>query len=333
MNMANAALSTERIVAVRRGPIGDLGVDADGGPVVVTNPSDDTVSVLNPGTLAVDGTVAVPEPFAAVVADSRAYITVATEGSDGIAVIDTNTKTVIATYPLAFSVTSLAVSPDGKRVYAARTGSNYVDVAVIDTTAERVGTIDIAQGPGISADAVRVELNGRRLYVATSDDRGSKVVLVNTETAQVEGSVWIGSPIRDLALGPDATAYVLSSGRAQGGIVDVVDLAGKRITETITLGGAPTQLARSPDGTRAYIVDYDGVAVLCTLTNELVDSIKVGARPSCVAVRPDRLYVADYAGAVSVFSVSSETPMLYSQFLATDPIAVPELAELEPAAV
>ncbi|WP_233213640.1 YncE family protein [Mycobacterium hubeiense] len=323
--MANAALPTECAVAVECGPVGDFGVDADGGKIVVTNPADHSVLVLNRDTLAVEGSIAVPQPFAALVADDRAYVTAATEGTDGVAVLDTNTMSVIATYPLAFSITALAISPDGKRVYAGRTGTDRVDIAVIDTTAERVGTIDIAHGPGISADAVRVDPLGRRLYVATTDARGSQLVIVDIETAQVEGSVWIGSPIRDLALGADATAYVLSSDRAHGGIVDVVDLAAKRITDTVTLGGAPTQLVLSTDGARVYVVDYDRVVVLCALTNELLETVQVGARPSCVAATRDRLYVADYSGGISVFSVSTESPMLYSQFLATDPIAVPEL--------
>ena len=62
----------------------------------------------------------------------------------------------------------------------------------------------------------------------------------------------------------------------------------------------------SPDKTRAYIVDYDHVAVLCTLSLEVVNTVTVDARPSCVAVDSDggRLYVADYAGDVTVFSVA-----------------------------
>jgi hypothetical protein len=43
----------------------------------------------------------------------------------------------------------------------------------------------------------------------------------------------------------------------------------------------------------------------------------------------DRLYVADYAGDVSVFSVDSSMPLLYSQFVTTGPIALPEPHELE----
>ena len=54
-------------VAVRRGPIGDIAA-TDDGTLVVTNPGDDTVSLLDADTLAVAGVVAVPgEPFAVAV--------------------------------------------------------------------------------------------------------------------------------------------------------------------------------------------------------------------------------------------------------------------------
>ena len=241
------------------------------GAVVVTNYGDDSVSFLNPDTLVVEDTIGVPgEPFAVVVSDDRAYVSTSSASYDAVSVIDTNTRTVIATYPLAFGVTALAISPDGKRVYAGRTGDDHVDVAVIDTTAERVGTIDIATGAGIGVDAIAVDPTGKRLYVATTDARGSQLVVVDAETARVDRKVWVGSPIRDLAFA-DGTAYVLTSDRVRGGAVSVIDMSTNRITDTIELGiGAPTQMTLSPDKTRAYIVDYDHVAVLCTLTHEVV---------------------------------------------------------------
>jgi len=314
--------------AVRRGPIGDI---AAGDSVVVTNYGDDSVSFLNPETLVVETTIAVPgEPFAAAVSDDRAYVSTSSDSYDAVSVVDTNTRTVIATYSLAFGVTTLAVSPDGKRAYAGRNGSDHVDVAVIDITADRVGTIDIATGAGIGVDAIAVDPTGKRLYVATTDARGSQVVVVDAETARVDRKVGVGSPIRDLAFA-DGTAYVLTSDR-RGGAVSVIDMSTSRITDTIELGiGAPTQLTLSPDKTRAYIVDYDHVAVLCTLTRDVVNTVTVDARPSCLTLNYDggRLYVADYAGDVSVFSVDSTMPLLYSQLVATDPIALPR--ELEPA--
>ncbi len=320
-------------IAVRRGPIGDIAAGA--GSVVVTNYGDDSISLLNVDTLMVEDTIGVDgEPFAAVVTDDRVYVNTSSASFDGVSVIDTNTMTVIATYPLAFGVTALAISPDGKRIYAGRTGRDHVDVAVIDTTADRVGTIDIATGAGIGIDAVDVDPAGKRVYVATTDARGSQLVVVDTETARVERTVWVGSPIRDLAFA-DGTAYVLTSDRTRGGAVCVIDLSTNRITDTIELGGAPTQMILSPDKTRAYIVDYDQVVVLCTLNLEVVNSVTFSARPSCVAVSPDggRLHVADYAGGVTVFAVTSTLPLLYSQFMATDPIALPELQGLEPTPV
>ena len=317
-------------VTVRRGPIGDIAASAVA--VVVTNYGDDSVSFLNPGTHVVEETIGVPgEPFAALVSDDRAYVSTSSASYDAVSVIDTNTRTVIATYPLAFGVTALAISPDGKRVYAGRTGHDHVDVAVIDTTAERVGTIDIATGAGIGVDAIAVDPTGKRLYVATTAARGSQLVVVDAETARVDRKVWVGSPIRDLAFA-DGTAYVLTSDRVCGGAVRVIDMSTNRITDTIELGiGAPTRMTLSPDKTRAYIVDYDHVAVLCTLTLEVVKNVTIGARPSCVTADTDgaRLYVADYAGDVTVFSVASTLPQVYSQFVATEAIALPERRELK----
>jgi YVTN family beta-propeller protein len=315
--------------AIQRGPIGDVAANA--ATVVVTNYGHDSVSFVNSGTLEVEDTIGVPgEPFAAVVSDDRAYVSTSSASHDAVSVIDTNTKSVIATYPLAFGVTALAISPDGKRVYAGRIGHDHVDVAVIDTTAERVGTIDIATGAGIGVDALAVDPTGKRLYVATTDARGSQLVVVDAETARVDRKVWVGSPIRDLAFA-DGTAYVLTSDRARGGAVSVIDMSTNRITDTIELGiGAPTQMTLSPDKTRAYIVDYDHVAVLCTLTHAVVHTVTIDARPSCVTVNfdGDRLYVADYAGNVNAFSVDSSLPQLYSQLLATEPISLPEPRKL-----
>jgi YVTN family beta-propeller protein len=317
-------------VTVRRGPIGDIAATA---VVIVTNYGDDSISFLNPETLMVEDTIGVPgEPFAVVVSDDRAYVSTSSASYDAVSVIDTNTRTVISTYPLAFGVTALAISPDGKRVYAGRTGNDHVDVAVIDTTAERVGTVDIATGAGIGVDAIAVDPTGKRFYVATTDARGSQLVVVDAETARVDRKVWVGSPIRDVAFA-DGIAYVLTSDRSHGGAVSVIDMLTNRITNTIALGiGAPTQMTLSPDKTRAYVVDYDHVAVLCPLTHEVATTVSVGARPSCVTVDSDgdRLYVADYAGEVNAFSVASTQPLLYSQLIVpTDPIALPAPRELE----
>lgn len=312
----------ERRLAVSSGPVGDIA--AGDGVVVMANAGDDSVSVLDAATLAVVATIAVQgEPLAVAVANDRAYVGIAASSHDAISVIDLDNKTVIKTYPVASGVTALAVSPDGKRVYAGRSAQDTVDIAVIDVTAERVGTVEVGRAPTANIDALRVDPNGKRLYLGVTDVSGSRLIVVDAETSLVSRVVPIGSPIRDIAYAGDAI-YMLTSDRAVGGAVHVVDLATTRVTDTANLGGAPTQLVMSSDQSRAYIVDYDRVAVLCTLSLEVVDSLKVDARPSCVTQGGDgsRLYIADYAGGLSVFSVESSIAALYSQFLATDPIAL-----------
>lgn len=322
----------ERRVAINRGPIGEIA--AGSAYVVVANFGADGVSILDLAGRVLGDVSLVGEPSAVVVTEDRAYVATSSPNHDAVSVIDLDTRTVVATFPVAFGVTALAASPDGKRVYAGRSADNRVDITVIDIVAERVGTIDVGHGPAAGLDALRVDPNGKRLYAAVTDASGSRLVILDTETSRVQRVVAVGSPIRDIAYA-GGTVYVLTSDRAVGGAVHVIDLSANKVADMVEVGGAPTQLVMSPDQARAYIVDYDRVAVLCTLTLEVVDSLTVDARPSCVAPGADgsQLYVADYAGVVNVFSVESTMDMLYSQFLATDPIALSVPRTLQSATV
>ncbi|MGE2833922.1 hypothetical protein [Mycobacterium sp. SMC-4] len=319
----------ERRLPVGYGPIGE--VATGGGTMAVANFATDTVSFFHADTLAGIGAVRVGgEPGAVVLTDDRAYVSVASETHDAVLVIDTETCDVVASYSVASGITALAVSPDGKRVYAGRTapeqapGSTFdrVELSVIDTTAERVGTIDIGSGPAANIDAIRVDPGAKTIYVAVTDDRTSQLVVVDAETTRVRRVIPIGPPIRDIAYGGDAV-YVLTSDRAVGGALYVVDLSTHRVSDFVALGGAPTQLSLSPDEARAYVVDYDRVIVVCALSLDVIDSLKIDARPSCVAQKLDgsQLFVADYSGSVNVFAVESTLEELYSQIVATDAIA------------
>lgn len=337
----------ERRITVGRGPIGDVAVgsatvdNAAADAFVVANVADQSVSIFNSETRSVGDHPAVAvavggEPVAVAVTKDRAYVATSSASRDCVLAIDLETKAVVATFSLAFGVTTLAASPDGKRVFAGRSAHDRVDVTVIDTANESVTAIEIGHGPAASLDALCVDPRGKRLYVAVTDVSGSRLVIVDTDTSRVQRVVGVGSPIRDIAHAGD-TVYALTSDRTVGGAVHVIDLSTNRVADMLIVGGAPTQLVMSPDHARAYVVDYDRVAVVCTLRMEIVDSLSFEARPSCVAVGADapNLYVADYSGVVHKFSVLSAIDALYSHFLATDPIALaaPRARELQPAAV
>lgn len=322
-------------ITLPRGPVGDVAVDSASGVIVTANAGRGSISVIDSETLVVRGVVPVGgEAVLVAVAEDRAYVATSSLTTDAITVVNTQIGEIIASYPLAYSVTALTVSPDGKRVFVGRTAEDHVDVAVIDIAAERVGTIGLGFRPGTSVDALRVDPSGRHLFVATTGLAGSALLTVDIGTARVQRRLRLPSPIRDLALGHDGLAFVLRSDRRHGGALDIVDLRAHTVIDAIAVGGAPTQLAISPDGTRLYVVDYDRVAVFDTATAEVVDELTGAAAPSCVAVRADgrRVYVADYAGAMTALAVPSSTlPLAYPQFAATKPVLRSEMRELSPA--
>jgi YVTN family beta-propeller protein len=331
VTVENSSATLLCATTVGRGAIADMSVDGD--VLVATSFGEHTVVVLDARTLAVNGGVAAREPFAVVVAGDRAHVGVASATYDAVAVINTYTGAVIASYPLSFNVTAMVASPDGKRIYAGRAGEGGVDVSVIDTTADRVGTIYLARGEDANVDALRVDASGRRLYAAVSDARSSRLIVVDLETGRVRRSIEVGAPIRGLEIGLDSTAYVLTSDINDRGVLHTVDLVANRITASVVVATAPTQLALSVDGTRAYVVDYDHVVVLSTESLSVVDTVSVGARPSCVAVGVDRLYIADCDGGIAAYSVPAPAPMLYAPLVAANPLVALHVRELEPAGV
>jgi YVTN family beta-propeller protein len=318
-------------IPVNNGPISSIAASHDGKRLMVTNYGRDSVSVIDTHTCRVLETVAgVNEPFAIAVGGedaNRAYVSIVSAAYDSIGVIDTSTNTVVATHPLALSVSDLVVSPDGKHVYASRNGAGGADVAVLDTATDRVEVIDLAHlsdlfnAPGTTAESVRVSFDGSRLYVGTNGAAGGQVVVIGTPEAsgqdtdrdgprwrrknskkssgsprgdtgwRVIETVQIGLPIRDVALSPDgAVAYVASYGAELGAVVDVIDTRTNKIANTRkigAMGGILTGLTLSSDGDRAYLVRGDSVTVLSTLTFDVIGTLGVAMQPSCVVESPD----------------------------------------------
>lgn len=331
VTVGNQDVALLKSSTIGRGPISDIAVA--GGTLAVTHFADHSLNLLDADTLAVRRSTVAGQPTTVALCDGRAYVAVSSASYDAIAVIDTASGELLKEYALAFTVTAVTTSPDGKRIYAARAGETGIDVAVIDVTAERVGTIYVAKGSDATIDAMRLDVSGRRLYVAVSDSRSSRLLTVDVETARVRNTLEIGSPIRGLELGMDSIAYVLTSDIAEGGVLYFVDLVKNQIVDLAQVAQAPTQLALGPDGTRAYVVDYDHVAVIDTEDRAVIAEVSVGARPSAVALQGNRLFVADYDGSVTTYAVSTPTPMLYSQFEAAPSLVVAARRELQPAGV
>jgi DNA-binding beta-propeller fold protein YncE len=321
-------------VAVGRGPITDMTVSPRGGFIFATNNVDNSVSRLDPDTLAVVGTVTdVEEPFVIAASGSRAYVTTVSELYDAVTVIDTKSGAVVATHPLALSVRDLVLSADGRHVFVARTGRDGADVAVIDTVSDRITTIELGTRAEATAEAISISRDGRRLYVATADHLGGELVVIDTREQRVVTGSAFPAPIRDIAVSPDGkNLFVVGDDLEAGAHVDVVDARTLRVTETVAVRGIITQLVLSVEGERAYLVNGDRISVLCTANREIIDTITVDAEPACVVESRDgkRVFVADYAGGVTAFSVASTTESLLKKMMTPAALELPALRELEP---
>jgi YVTN family beta-propeller protein len=315
-------------IAVKRGPIADIAVDDT--RIVATNSAGESVSVLNARTLQVEATVPVAgEPFAVTTVDGRAFVAASAATYDSVSAIDTRAEELLASLPLDLDIVSVAAGRDGRKLFASGTRPDSADLAIVDVESGQVDTVAVADPESI-VGAVRVASDGRRVYVATSDAERGKLTVVDVAKARVAGVVLTVAPIQDFVLSDDgAVAYVLGRDPERGGVVDTIDTVRGRLLARTWIGGHPTQFALGSDGNRMYIVDVDRVAVLCLITNEIVDGILVGANPSCVATSPDggRLYVADYSGVVTAFAVP--IPASFAEAIDAETIAVAR--ELEPA--
>lgn len=320
-------------ITVNNGPIGDIVVSPDGNRLMVTNYGADSVSVIDTGRCAVTGiVVGTREPFAIAVGNNRAYVSCVSAGCDGVAVIDMNTGQPIAMWPVAVGVSDLAASPEGQQVYVGRTRVDGADVAVLDTTTERIDLIDL-ETAATAAECLSISPDGRRVYAATHHGLGGgELSVVDTRTRRVIDTIEIGSAIRDVALSSDgATAYVGSDDPTVGGLVDVVDTRTNEVTDTIQTHGLLRQLVLSHGGDRLFALNDDTVTALCTWTHEVIGSYRLSSQPSCLAESPDgkRLYVADYAGTVTALSVESTTASLVGEIVHAAMISPAQARRLE----
>ena len=115
----------------------------------VANQADDSVAVLDATSSAVVAVVeGVTEPSAVVIADGRAVVATVTMSHDAVTVVDAGAEAPVVEHPLALSVRDVAVESTGRYVYAARSGRDGADLAIVDTSTGRVATITRAPAPG-----------------------------------------------------------------------------------------------------------------------------------------------------------------------------------------
>jgi YVTN family beta-propeller protein len=254
------------------------------------------------------------EPAATAKATPGAYnVYVTNEQSGDLTVIDGATNAVTATIPLGKRPRGVRVSPDGRTLYIALSGSPVAGPGVdesklppADKSADGIAVFDVATSRvlrvirGVSdPEQLAVSADGK-LYIA-SEDTGQAVV-VDAASGATLASVPVGDEPEGVDISPDGTqAWVTSEEDSQ---VTVIDTRTMKPLKAIPVGERPRNTAFSPDGRRAYVVgeldrvvkviDTGSLAVTNTATLPGDDKV----RPMGLAVSPDgkRLYVSTGRG-------------------------------------
>src|SRR5262244_1384248 len=190
-----------------------------------------------------------------------------------VAVVDTQTNSVLRTIPIPAGPHGLVVTPDGRKVYVSSDGASTV--TVIDTATDSVATtIEVGSTP----HGLAISRDGGKVLVAGFGANQS--MIIDTATDRIVGRVPVPQP-HNSAISPDGrTAYVGSQQQGDTSLI-ILDLVRRTQIGKIPLDRTPRALDLSPDGKQLYftVAGANAVQVLDTASNRVVGQIPVGASP------------------------------------------------------
>jgi YVTN family beta-propeller protein len=203
---------------------------------------------------------------------------------------------------------SVAVTPDGKQVWAADTGPqtglpSLGGISVISTATDTVtSTLKLPADPR----EIAFSPSGATAYVTT----GKGLYVIDTATLKVVCVIGgLGDP-EGVAVSPDGKT-VYATNTAQG-LVDVISAATNHVTRTIVVGQLPWQLVISANGKTMYVADGDSnaISVVSTASDTVTTTISDPGDPVSLALTPDgsQLWVGGLtSGIVTVFKTADDS--------------------------
>jgi YVTN family beta-propeller protein len=231
-------------------------------------------------------------------------------GQNSITVVNTETNapqaSILDTRFNSGGVTHMVTSPDGTRLFVAR--SLYNAVLVVDTVNNTViKTIPVGAYPYSMA----ASSNGSRVYVTNNES--NNISVIDTVSLAVIATIPVGVSPRDVAVTPDnSRVYVANQISESVSVINATTLAN---VQTISIGMTVGGLAITPDGTRVYVTNSTDsvyrVSIVSTATNAVTSTIPLtGKFPRSIVISPDgtRAYVANYVpGSVSVINIANNS--------------------------
>ncbi|MDP9009316.1 MAG: beta-propeller fold lactonase family protein [Pseudomonadota bacterium] len=264
----------------------------------------------------------------------QVYVT--NEKSGDVTVIDGGDLSITATIPVGKRPRGIHVSPDGKTVYVALSGTpieappqidangnpvfekkkgNDDDDANADKAADGIGVLNVATRKligklqaGSDPEEFALSKDGRRIYISNEDTKTASVI--NIAAAKLEHIVPVGQEPEGVTTTPDGKQFYVTC--EAGGDIYVVDTASYTAAGHFKVNGRPRSVAFLSSGGIGFIpsesagelnvIDAVNAKVLKTI------ALPAGSRPMRAILSPDekRLYISNgRAGTISVFDAHS----------------------------
>ena len=172
-----------------------------------------------------------------------AYVLSEVDGA--VAVVDVRAGRLLdrLTFSGAYRGYFMAQSPDGRLLYVPRLGKS--EMWIVDTASNQArGTLTEARAYWQQLDASHgterglvVSADGRRLYVATEDDHGGGVSVLDTTSFKELARASMGSGFFGEALSPDGARLLLTS--PENNHLTILDAATLSLVTSIEMGQVP----------------------------------------------------------------------------------------------
>ncbi len=206
------------------------------GLLYVTTELDQSVTVIDPKTLKIVGSVPTGQAeshMLAISRDGRRGYT-ANVGPGTVSVLDLEARKTLAVIPISKTTQRISITPDGTMVFTA--DQTKPQLAVIDTASDKIKTWIPLPAPGYGTASTH---DGRWLLVAVPG--ASTVAVVDLSTLKVVRTIDVPRSPQEVVVRPDnQVAYVSCM---QSGQVAELDLATWKVLKMIDAGAGADGMA------------------------------------------------------------------------------------------
>ncbi|HEX3966401.1 MAG TPA: cytochrome D1 domain-containing protein [Edaphobacter sp.] len=210
--------------------------DRNSGMLYVTTELDKSISIIDPRTLKIVGSIPTGQEQSHMLVlsqdGSRGYT--ANVGPGTVSVLDIKARKTLAIIPISKTTQRIAISRDGSMVFTA--DQTKPQLAVIDTATNKVKTWVPLPAIGYGTAPT---LDGRWLLVALRTSR--QVAVVDLNTMQVAKTIDVPDGPAEILMAPDGkTAYVACNFKGQ---IAAIDLKQGKVARLIDGGKGADGLA------------------------------------------------------------------------------------------